>query len=418
MIRLLLTLFLLPLIFAGCNTGSRLGNQNMASLYSGKENTLHPHYALFNIDASTTRLFFRISNSELLYTREGSGDEFSAQLLLLYKLYNEKNTLIDSGSVRLRDVQTAGPARELAGQTDIDAPGEHIFSLEVSLRDLNRKTAVAEQLELDKTTGAKTYFLVSSPQDQFPLFDDVLDSGQHFRIRHTDPNAAQLHVQCWFGENPASPAPYALHAAPPFVSKPDSSYTIDLRKDSVLRLPRKGMYFFRPDTMVKNGLTLFRFENGYPEISQTSQLLPPLRFLTMREEYREMSENRDTKAAVDAFWLEKAGSEERARVIIKKFYGRVEEANSHFTSYTEGWKTDRGMIFVIFGPPQHVYKSGETETWIYGDGTTPMSLQFQFSRVRSPYSGNLFVLNRSANYKAPWTHAVDQWRQGRVYSER
>ena len=40
---------------------------------------------------------------------------------------------------------------------------------------------------------------------------------------------------------------------------------------------------------------------------------------------------------------------ERAKELIKNYYGRLQHANLFFTSYLEGWKTDRGMIFMIFG---------------------------------------------------------------------
>lgn len=417
MIRRLL--MLLPIVagLAACTTGSRLGNQNVAWRYSDAEGSLHPLYEIYSSDENTTRLFFRISSRELLYTRESSAGEFSAQLLLLYRLYTDNNQLADSGSIRLRDVQRAGE-RELAGQADMDAPAARRYRLEVSLRDLNRKQSVSEILHFDKSPGARSWFMVSAPGSALPLFDHILDSGQTFRIRTGNENYRYLNVLCWFGDAPVSPAPFSPHDPPPFAARPDSAFKIDLASDTLLRLPRRGMFFFTPDSTQKRGLTLLGFSRGYPEVREAAQLLPPLRYLTMRDEYADMQAQKNPQAAAEKFWLERAGSEERAKVIIRKFYSRVETANRHFTSYAEGWKTDRGMIFIVFGAPQYVYVSGDSETWIYGDGSTPMSLQFQFSRVSSPYSDNHFILNRSANYRGPWMHAVDQWREGRVYSER
>lgn len=39
---------------------------------------------------------------------------------------------------------------------------------------------------------------------------------------------------------------------------------------------------------------------------------------------------------------------------MEEYYERVDYANRHFTRYQDGWKTDMGMVFIIFGPPNNV----------------------------------------------------------------
>jgi len=39
---------------------------------------------------------------------------------------------------------------------------------------------------------------------------------------------------------------------------------------------------------------------------------------------------------------------------FEEFYGRIEQANRRFKSYTEGWLTDMGRVFVIYGEPTSV----------------------------------------------------------------
>src|SRR5205085_2026998 len=77
------------------------------------------------------------------------------------------------------------------------------------------------------------------------------------------------------------------------------------------------------------------------------------------------------------------GSNERARELLKRYYGRVKEANRNFTSYCEGWKTDRGMIFIIFGPPVNVYHSRRDEVWVYGNEANPGALRFIFNKLEN-----------------------------------
>ena len=40
---------------------------------------------------------------------------------------------------------------------------------------------------------------------------------------------------------------------------------------------------------------------------------------------------------------------QKAKSLIAIYYNRIQNANLHFTTFKEGWKTDRGMIYVVFG---------------------------------------------------------------------
>jgi len=57
--------------------------------------------------------------------------------------------------------------------------------------------------------------------------------------------------------------------------------------------------------------------------------------------------------------------------IFNEYYRRIDYANKNFSHYSEGWKTDRGMVFVILGPPNNVdrhpfdYNAKPYEVWEY-----------------------------------------------------
>ena len=101
--------------------------------------------------------------------------------------------------------------------------------------------------------------------------------------------------------------------------------------------------------------------------------------------------------------------------MIRKYYNRMQDANLYFTSYLEGWKTDRGMIYLIYGTPNTIIRNANSETWTYGEENNINSLQYTFSRVDNPFTDNDFTLERSGVYKQSWYVAVDIWRQGRTY---
>ncbi|MBI5473850.1 MAG: GWxTD domain-containing protein [Ignavibacteriae bacterium] len=56
---------------------------------------------------------------------------------------------------------------------------------------------------------------------------------------------------------------------------------------------------------------------------------------------------------------------------MEEYYQRVEYANKHFKHYTEGWRTDMGMVYIIFGTPNNVDRhpfdsdSKPYEVWSY-----------------------------------------------------
>ena len=59
------------------------------------------------------------------------------------------------------------------------------------------------------------------------------------------------------------------------------------------------------------------------------------------------------------------GNIDKARELIRIYYTRILYSNYYFTSYKEGWRTERGMIYTIYGPPDKVYKTSDGESWGY-----------------------------------------------------
>ncbi|MGZ4158392.1 MAG: GWxTD domain-containing protein, partial [Bacteroidia bacterium] len=121
------------------------------------------------------------------------------------------------------------------------------------------------------------------------------------------------------------------------------------------------------------------------------------------------------RGSIEKFWLACTGSQDRAKEIIRKYYNRVKDANLFFTSYIEGWKTDRGMIYLIYGAPNVIYRTANAEVWTYGEENNINSLSYSFLKVNNPFSDNDYTLERSSVYKQSWGSAVDIWRQGRTY---
>lgn len=95
----------------------------------------------------------------------------------------------------------------------------------------------------------------------------------------------------------------------------------------------------------------------YPAVKTVKQMAEPMSYIMTDKEFEALMslQNEDSlKAAIDRFWLSNIKNSNLAEDVINLFYSRVEEANKQFSNYKEGWKTDLGMIYILFGPPKTV----------------------------------------------------------------
>ena len=152
----------------------------------------------------------------------------------------------------------------------------------------------------------------------------------------------------------------------------------------------------------------------FPEMRDLDEMIRATRFIAKRQEYQSMREARDPKRALDEFWLDFTDDADASRRLIATYYGRVHEANVHFSGLKEGWCTDRGMVHIIFGHADRIRRDRFGETWIYGDEGDVNSLVFRFSRQDRGDDFNAFELERYPGFRSPWEAMVGSWRRGKV----
>ena len=120
----------------------------------------------------------------------------------------------------------------------------------------------------------------------------------------------------------------------------------------------------------------------------------------------------------DLFWLRRTGNRTSAADLLRSYYTRVEEANRYFSTFNEGWKTDRGMLYIILGPPLEVRNTIGSQTWVYEYPGTVQSNMFTFTVSRIAGEGislNEYTLQRQPVYETQWDRLVDRWRTGTVF---
>jgi GWxTD domain-containing protein len=94
-----------------------------------------------------------------------------------------------------------------------------------------------------------------------------------------------------------------------------------------------------------------------------------------RATFKRLSTDEERQQFIESFWMRRDPSPDTAENEYKEeHYRRIAYANERFASGIPGWKTDRGRIYITFGPPAEIesHPSGGTYERPYeeGGGTT------------------------------------------------
>jgi GWxTD domain-containing protein len=103
-----------------------------------------------------------------------------------------------------------------------------------------------------------------------------------------------------------------------------------------------------------------------------------------RQAFLHLQTNEEREQFIEQFWQRRNPDPDSLYNSVKEeHYRRIAYANEHFSSGVEGWRTDRGRIYIMYGPPdvKETHTSGEdyirppsegggqTKTYAYEDWT-------------------------------------------------
>ena len=218
----------------------------------------------------------------------------------------------------------------------------------------------------------------------------------------------------YFGNDffPAGP-PTTLHKA-----VKSRNLTLDslvrFQGNAVVQFDNTGLCFIQADTAGFEGTPILVVPSDYPKFKKVDHVINPLIYIASDAEIEGVRNNTDKRNAFQAFWLELGGTEETTRGLIREYYTRVTYANENFTSFKEGWMTDRGMIHIVFGPPDKMHQRGESIIWSYTSLVGENLVEFTFQPKNNMFSANHYTLQRSERYKKVWDKQVKRWRNAKV----
>jgi GWxTD domain-containing protein len=404
----------------GCFTTSKVSNLNLSDMYRNNEHPLHPEFTLLHVNDSVSQFYFKINESELLYERKTLADSFSASLRIYCRvtLNYESPLVMDSNSATLNFQSSTNNKKEFAVgfiPLRLNRGGKYLITINTT--DQFSKKNEITYIEANKADFlGKQNFLVRDETNGHIIFSNSFDTNTHVSIQYFHP-LSKLYVRFYRNKFPMAAPPFSAddYESPQLIA--DSSFSIPQHNGVFsLFVKSKGLYHVMADSNDLEGLTLYRFDDNYPDITEAYQMVAPLRYISANDEFEKLTTSKNPKQEVDNFWLTAAGgSKDRARELIHGYYNRIQDANRYFTSYEEGWKTDRGMIYIIFGIPNYIYRTSAGETWTYGEERNYMALTFTFMKLDNPFTDNDYALQRESSYRNLWYNAVDLWREGRVY---
>jgi GWxTD domain-containing protein len=412
---------LLIVLLYACFAANKISVQNIADIYHGDYHYLHPQFRIYQVNDSSALLCYKIDESELLYVRKNQEDSFYSSARIICKVTSsyESAQISDSNSIILKISSATNSKKAYAiGSLPLKLKFNQNYLITVNTTDMTSKKEDVSYVNAESTDGLSSRnFLPVNTSDGQPLFPNYIDSEATIAVTYNKP-VQKVMVNYYRRDFPLAAPPFSSIDPKPFKFKSDSSFTVTIGANNMFQFNAgpKGIYHVQADTTNRNGLTIYRVDKYYPGVALAGQLVPPLRYITSNEEYDRLTGAKNVKQAVDDFWLNLAGNnKERAKSLIRIYYNRVQDANKYFTSYLEGWKTDRGMIYIIYGPPNVVYRNTGSESWTYGEDRNFMSMQFIFQKTNNPFTDNDYTLDRSPQSRSAWYNAVDMWREGRVY---
>jgi GWxTD domain-containing protein len=395
--------------------------RNLADIYNPGRSTIHPDFFIQHINDSSSVLYIRVYPSELLFSQANEEGKSLARLKIFYELRELEpevsgGIFVDSISIT-RTLNKDEVRNSFFSGLPVKAYSGKKYSLKSEVSDEVRKTTTQTILIVDKISKySDQNFKVLSARTGYPSFTRYFAPGESFRIQLNQIGIDSIFVD-YYSLDRTLPRP-AFSSAPeiPMKSFPDTSYICYYSDTVQYDLPVQGIYHFRINRDYKEGLTLYNFGENFPLVKTADDLLGPLVYLTTSAEFRDIRMESNRKLAIDNFWLKLNPELTSAKELIRVYYNRIFYSNLYFSSYKEGWKTDRGMIYIIFGPPRMLEKDTDKEKWTYFSKKMGNAAIFEFKRTENQFTNLDYQLVRSTNSGTFWREAIDSWRKGKVYS--
>ena len=383
---------------------------NVDIIYSQSASTLHPKYTLFVSQKDSISLYFKLNLKEFNFVVLDK-HKLKAKIKIKYIFYNslENTNILDSAS-RVFSLTKNKINSSFVSYFEIPKPDSNSF-LVIITEDLYNNNKTLSFLEVDVSNSSSERFMIMDASTHTPVFFDYVNNKKTYFVK-TDLNIDSLKIQR-FNYDTTMPLPPFSSFKKDFFIISDSIYNIGI--DENFKFEKN--YIYKISTLDGSvSKNIICFDNTYPYIIYSYQLLYPMKYLTTNEEFQNLKSYPNLKLAIDDFWLTISDNRETVRNMLKIYYNRIQLSNYYFTEDKPGWMTDRGMIYTIFGPPVSLYKGDNFEEWLYFNPFSYKKESFYFAKKYDDLGIEKYILKRNSLYLKYWRDAIDSWRKGVFYS--
>lgn len=369
------------------------------------------------IDSNTVRVFMDLTARTASDENVTSPADFVSHFLTAYVLYPDYNNRerLGYGNVTLTTQNVGYDGKYLTLTFDVARPkGATSAVLLTEFTETNAGTKARNDLTVRFGKARLSDRFTLYDKDGKPELRHYANAGDTLIIGDVNRTPKKLYGLRYQHDFEAASSP--MNTSPRPVSKSltvDSTLTITTNEPFVL--PKEGLYYFMEDTTDADGIGLVVADKRFPKMTRPEKLIRPVLYMSTSTEIGELSQAQDTKKAFDRYWLSlMSGNEDVARRTLKAYFDRVEEANRLFTSYKEGWKTDKGMIYIVLGAPDRVQRNREREVWVYNRRANIPETNFTFVKKPNQFVDDHYELQRYIEYQPIWYPIVEAWRTGSI----
>lgn len=397
------------------NTKASTYKNNFSSIYNPAETSLHPSVKTYCDSDTSAIVFFRLNVDELRLNNKNKTDTVS-ELIVKYALRNIANFEISDSGVNVFHLKIDDNISYTDSYFKISLKPNSKYKLIVGFKLVNNKGGSRSIVDLDNSgSNIADKFLLEnlSPNSQIK-YNHFVDRHHSYRISsHLWHNHTATLEYFKYSEDIVIPPYFTLKNSNDIIL-PDSVFTY--RIGDTITFAKHGFYVLKVSSQESGFMCFINPRDNYPNITILSDMLEPLNLFATNKDVKQIKSAENLKIAIDNYWLDLSKNQKFAKEQIRIFYNRVSLANNFFSDNREGWKTDRGILYVVLGPPTIVNISAYGEEWFYGENPDVAGILFQFDVVNSIYSGKRTLLRREERYQAVWAQAVNTWRNGRIFS--
>jgi len=392
------------------NAQSNRNLPNVATLYNPSLSTIHPKFTVFHKNDNISTIFAYINLKELNFVKLADRNN-KAKVKFKFIFYEslEGTTIIDSLS-EVYEFNYQNINQSIVLSFDMNMPNQNC-KLVIITTDLYQLKNNINFLTINKNPKSSQNLILIDSVSNSAVFEKFVKPYKTYTLKSKN-QTDSFFIEKYIINDQVAPPPYS-NSTPAYTLSHVENYKVN--SNSSVKFSENFVY--KITSLSDSSFTYYScFDEYFPGVFVADQMVNPLKYLTSSAEFNDITLQNNKKIAIDNFWLNKNNNRDNARKLIKFYYNRVVYSNNKFTTTKKGWMTDRGMIYIIFGPPNYLFVGDDFQEWRYYNKSNGKKINFVFFRKLTSDFSTDYILKRNQNYILDWQNAIETWNNGHFFT--